>query len=161
MPQMFFGFGQGCSKSCDGGITWRHRTLKQKANECGLPATGENWMVGMAERGGTGGWQGEMKLWEGSEDELEKGVMIGGFYKAVGEGFFCGMSGLLPTKTLGNVEGWQWSMRPAIVAFPARRMWIVRLGHRWFKCPGWTCHIQQKESQGQIKSSADWWNLMY
>ena len=52
MPQMFFGFGQGCSKSCDGGITWRHRTLKQKANECGLPATGENWMVGMAERGG-------------------------------------------------------------------------------------------------------------
>eukprot|EP00434_Breviolum_minutum_P022929 symbB.v1.2.020228.t1/scaffold1690.1/size105730/2 len=31
---------EGCSKSCDGGITWRHRTLKQKANECGLPATG-------------------------------------------------------------------------------------------------------------------------
>jgi len=31
---------EGCSKTCDGGVTWRHRTLRQKANDCGLPATG-------------------------------------------------------------------------------------------------------------------------
>ncbi|CAK9092354.1 unnamed protein product [Durusdinium trenchii] len=31
---------EACSKTCDGGITWRHRTLRQKANECGRPATG-------------------------------------------------------------------------------------------------------------------------
>lgn len=31
---------EACSKSCDGGITWRHRTLAQKANECGMPAVG-------------------------------------------------------------------------------------------------------------------------
>lgn len=43
-------------------------------------------------KGGWNWWLARgMNLWEGSEDELEKGVMIGGFYKAVGEGFFCGM----------------------------------------------------------------------
>ncbi|CAJ1420422.1 unnamed protein product [Effrenium voratum] len=31
---------EACTKTCDGGITWRHRTIQRKANECGKPAIG-------------------------------------------------------------------------------------------------------------------------
>jgi len=29
-----------CTATCMGGVTWRHRSVAQRANECGIPATG-------------------------------------------------------------------------------------------------------------------------